>query len=272
MTTSPDTPPTGPTGHRPRLSGGVVFALVVLAAGVVGLFVGTQSTHHTAQERRRTLEDRAITPAARVVPADGVREPGSAPNAVRWAELPATARGPNGGFANALSKMVQPALVTETYPDRDGRLEASLAARATRRAYDGAPPTIPHAIEERSAMSCLACHGEGLVINGRVAPKVSHERYAQCTQCHVTMDKPMVEMAASPPLDSSFVGLRSSPGDRFLPDAPPTTPHGTFMRGDCASCHGPLGAPGLRTTHPERQSCTQCHATNNPLEQGLGAR
>jgi len=32
------------------------------------------------------------------------------------------------------------------------------------------------------------------------------------------------------------------------------------MRQDCTSCHGVTGLPGLRTPHPERFNCQQCHA------------
>lgn len=264
--------PGEPRGQRPKLSGGAVFALIVLAAGVVGLFIGTGGTHRSAAERRQTLEARAHVPGDARAVAEGVRAPDSAPDAVRWAELPGAARGPNGAFVNALAKLAPPPANPEVYPDREARLEDSLATRATRRAYDGAPPTIPHAIDERSATSCLACHGEGVVVQGHVASKISHPIFTQCTQCHVPSARVGIEPAESPPLDSEFQPLRSSPGSRFLPDAPPTVPHGTFMRSDCTSCHGALGAPGLRTTHPERQSCRQCHATSGDLEQGLGAR
>ena len=39
-------------------------------------------------------------------------------------------------------------------------------------------------------------------------------------------------------------------------------PHGTFMRTRCLSCHGEYGYPGLRTDHPRRVNCVQCHITD----------
>ena len=42
-------------------------------------------------------------------------------------------------------------------PDREGALKSTAAVRAERRAYDGAPPTIPH---ESFGASCSACHDE----------------------------------------------------------------------------------------------------------------
>jgi len=39
------------------------------------------------------------------------------------------------------------------------------------------------------------------------------------------------------------------------------------MREDCMSCHGPQGLFGLRTPHPDRPSCLQCHVPNAELDQ-----
>lgn len=46
-----------------------------------------------------------------------------------------------------------------------------------------------------------------------------------------------------------------------------TIPHGTQLRSDCLSCHGPPGLVGLRTPHPDRQACVQCHAPNAELDE-----
>lgn len=72
-----------------------------------------------------------------------------------------------------------------------------------------------------------------------------------------------------PPLSSnSFVGEQPVfPGARAWPGAPPTIPHTTFMRINCASCHGVAGALGMRSTHPFRDSCTQCHAPSATRDQ-----
>src|SRR5574337_662399 len=52
------------------------------------------------------------------------------------------------------------------------------------RAYNGAPPLIPHDVERRKA-ACLDCHRTGFVN----APIVRHpERKFQCLQCHVGQD------------------------------------------------------------------------------------
>ncbi|HEX5751411.1 MAG TPA: nitrate reductase cytochrome c-type subunit [Archangium sp.] len=144
----------------------------------------------------------------------------------------------------------------------------AVAQRQGHRAYDGAPPTIPHEIDQREVPGCLACHGEGMKLGNRVAPKISHPPYQSCTQCHVVGDspRPLAPYKDSP--RNGFVGLASAgKGERAWPGAPPTMPHPTLMRDNCASCHGPRGLPGLRTSHPERQNCQQCHGSSARLDQ-----
>jgi nitrate reductase cytochrome c-type subunit len=52
------------------------------------------------------------------------------------------------------------------------------------RAYEGAPPLIPHDAESRKA-ACLDCHGNGFI----GAPIVPHPtRNHVCLQCHVGQD------------------------------------------------------------------------------------
>ena len=140
-----------------------------------------------------------------------------------------------------------------------------LAARASRRAFDGAPPTIPHAIVQDGAAECLACHEDGLRLRGLLAPPVSHATYASCTQCHVVMDGPAPGgegLGADPrDVDNRFAGLASpTSGTRYWGGAPPVIPHTTVMRERCESCHGVNGRDAIRSSHPWRQSCEQCHA------------
>ncbi len=52
------------------------------------------------------------------------------------------------------------------------------------RAYEGAPPLIPHDAEARKG-ACLVCHGTGVV----GAPIVPHPtRNDFCLQCHIGQD------------------------------------------------------------------------------------
>lgn len=161
--------------------------------------------------------------------------------------------------------------------DRPGRFDAvtrtpemtrvALADRSRWRAFDGAPPVVPHPITQQSAASCLACHGEGVKVGDRIATKVSHPHFTSCTQCHV--ESISGNPATDEPLTSNeFAGReRSGPGLRAMTGSPPTIPHTTWLRQDCLSCHGLIARPGLRTTHPWQSNCMQCHAPSAELDQ-----
>ncbi len=140
----------------------------------------------------------------------------------------------------------------------------ALSFRASRRAFDGAPPTIPHDIDQKHSGSCLACHEKGIRLEGKIAPVMSHTVLNNCTQCHVTSTAKL--NSASSTGINSFIGLESPRrGARVWKKAPPTIPHQMAMRSDCSSCHGLNGLSGIRTTHPERQNCVQCHVPQERL-------
>ncbi|QDT98996.1 Nitrate reductase cytochrome c-type subunit (NapB) [Gimesia aquarii] len=140
--------------------------------------------------------------------------------------------------------------------------------RVKTRAFEGAPPTIPHLVDDVRAEKCLVCHGEGVRIGKRTASKMSHPRFNNCVQCHVEMRSDGPFEAAPLNTPNQFVGVaRPGPGLRAHPTAPPSVPHATFMREDCMSCHGLLTRPGLRTTHPWFTNCLQCHAPSAVLDQ-----
>ncbi len=70
------------------------------------------------------------------------------------------------------------------------------------------------------------------------------------------------------PVANLFEGTASPPGAvRPWAHAPPVIPHTTLMRTDCLSCHGPAAYAGLRTDHPQRSNCVQCHAVAASLDQ-----
>lgn len=191
------------------------------------------------------------------------------PPAPRYSDLARDRNGPNGHlYERGLSVLAVDhdpyAVVERTEEDR----AAALRARDARRAYDGAPPTIPHAIDQRGMPDCLGCHGASVRVGGKVAPTMSHRRHDSCTQCHVVAHDPRPGGDAPEGVDNGFIGTSSeNPGARAWLGAPPTIPHATSMRTNCMSCHGSSGAVGLRTSHPWRQSCTQCHAPSAELDQ-----
>lgn len=228
-----------------------ISVAVAIAAAGVGFFTGTRQPVGA--------RDRTITLA-----------PSASERAPSYAEMRSGRRGPNANmYEGAFDELVRggPNLYDPIQPTDEDRARA-LAARADRRAYDGAPPTIPHAVLQMGAPACLACHEHGARLGGKVAPRPSHQRQEACTQCHVVSVDPRPGQPPLSPPANDFVGL-SSParGERAWPGAPPTIPHSTWMRSVCTSCHGVDGALGLRSTHPWRQSCTQCHAPSAVLDQ-----
>ncbi len=138
------------------------------------------------------------------------------------------------------------------------------AYRRAHRPYDGAPPVIPHAVRALGRQDCLKCHREGMEMvepgPQQVSPKSPHPQFTNCQQCHLEiMDKAGTPAVRSAP-SNSFVGLRhNETGSRAYPGAPPTMPHPVWMRESCASCHGKSGGSPLRTPHPDRVNCQQCH-------------
>lgn len=144
--------------------------------------------------------------------------------------------------------------------DQDAAAPTAGTVRAERRAYDGAPPTVPH---PDPGAACGACHdADGQSIGDRFAPASPHAATRQaggtvrCRQCHafVTTDDEFVA--------NRFVGLPQNlrPGTRATSGAPPVIPHRLLMRENCVACHaGPAGRPEIRTSHPERWRCRQCH-------------
>jgi len=143
----------------------------------------------------------------------------------------------------------------------DAPVKTSALARAERRAYDGAPPVIPHVA---FGSPCTQCHtAQGAEVPGvGFAPASPHRdtpgigEVANCRQCHVFRRTDEIFVA------SSFEGLPQDlePGDRLFAGAPPVIPHPVFLRENCLACHtGPAAREEIRCTHPERVNCRQCH-------------
>lgn len=241
------------SGERNRVL--KLLLVVAIAVSAVGFLTGI----------RKAVEPQGY------VPPTVVESEGDVVEAPTQAEL-AARHGPNRTrHPAAFAAMARDhrGLEEHVEPASDEEWEAVVARRAGRRAFAGAPPTIPHDIDQQGRPSCVACHLEGTRIDGRTAPPMSHEPMASCTQCHVVSRRPMPgePVLGDPPIDNTFRGVaRAGRGERAWVGAPPTIPHTTLMRTRCASCHG-LHADGIRTSHPTRQSCTQCHAPSAELDQ-----
>lgn len=172
-----------------------------------------------------------------------------------------TAKARRRGSSTACAGGILLLLVAACGPPEPTAVARTTGERATTRAYDGAPPPVPH---EASAGSCTTCHDDdGAAIDGiGVAPASPHGPEAargamqRCQQCHVPATTPALFVA------SAFTGLPQGPwrGGRATPGAPPTIPHTLQLREHCLTCHaGPASRVEIRTTHPERVRCRQCH-------------
>lgn len=162
-----------------------------------------------------------------------------------------------------------PAVITPS-PHDEAAWQTERQRRSDTRAYDGAPPVIPHPIDQRGYPSCMTCHERGAKIGNLTAPAMSHQAFTSCTQCHAAVSStvPLTGgLAHSVATETGFVGLEpAGKGTRAWNGAPPTIPHSTWMRDRCSSCHGNL-SDGLHTSHAQRQSCTQCHGLSAALDQ-----
>ena len=161
----------------------------------------------------------------------------------------------------------------------------SLATYRALRAYAGAPPRIPHGLTpaEFQTGGCRTCHERGGFSQrfGAYVPVTPHPEMGACLQCHVGDAQLMaIPLPGLDPnarcrqchapgarrwADSSvhWVPLEWPRVNRTVPgQPPPVIPHPLDMRANCLTCHAPpSGVAEIRTTHPERANCRQCHLT-----------
>jgi cytochrome c-type protein NapB len=242
-----------------RLARSLHLALAaVIGMAFVGFFVGIRQGAPSPDTR--TIEHVAAASQTAAIPATAYRD------------FDRRRLGPNKDWTSTLVDLKQPEidLFSKPQTSEEARREV-LAARSRRRAFEGAPPVVPHAIDQRTTASCLVCHGDNVAIGMSSqqvvrATKMSHHVLANCTQCHVEQHAAELETLEQPA--NLFAGNPAPlSGDRAWNGAPPTVPHTTLMRETCLSCHGPTGADPIRTTHAWRTNCLQCHAPSAVLDQ-----
>lgn len=133
------------------------------------------------------------------------------------------------------------------------------------RAYQGAPPTIPHEIDGSNigGKTCLQCHENGGYVDKfkANAPIVPHPDFTNCVQCHVPV-KTNGEFKDSNWEKVRNINIKFS-SNQILLTSPPVIPHTVHKNDDCLSCHSGLGIKKIRVTHPERTNCKQCHVPRN---------
>ena len=135
--------------------------------------------------------------------------------------------------------------------------ERTLKEFYARRAYPGAPPVIPHKIEKNATEMCLTCHEKGGYTPqyNAYAPPTPHSDLVSCSQCHV----PQAKVHASSLWQQIYLPKLQQ---KAQPTGPLIIPHSLHMRTKCIVCHaGPAAIKEIRTSHPERVHCLQCHVT-----------
>lgn len=173
-------------------------------------------------------------------------------------------------------------------PDARRRPEAhprTLARYRSMRPYPGAPPAIPHGLTEGEMrdQSCKTCHERGGYVPrfSAYAPVTPHPEMVSCLQCHAPNDALVgvgsPEMSGQHCFQCHDLGARRTPfvpidwpepnwsalDGSALPGSPPVIPHGLQFREACVACHtGPSAVAEIRTTHPERANCRQCHVAS----------
>ena len=154
----------------------------------------------------------------------------------------------------------------ELAPEETSARQRDLDAWYALRAYPGAPPRIPHAVEDeqRIGAGCLDCHENGGYVPkwNAYAPVTPHPDYLSCRQCHVPQRTEELFVATE---------WQQSPRPRIkrpaLPGGPPPIPHAVQLRERCHACHvGPAAPKAIRMTHPERLNCRQCHVPRQTMD------
>ena len=249
------------TGFRTR---GLLFGLYLLASTAIAVVAGVAVVNRAAQR---------------------VRTPAGSDFADALVESP-------GQPIRAEAEVFRTSAAVTTIPPAGARERdahpRSLARFRFLRAYPGAPPRIPHGFtaDEFRTGACNTCHQRGGYsprFNAYV-PLTPHPEMPACLQCHVGRDE--VTGVSLPSLDPSTVCRQChAPGAArwaeslvdWRPMARPsrTSPaedggvpainHDLFFRGNCLACHsGPSAVAEIRTTHPERADCRECHVLPDP--------
>ncbi len=235
----------GSPGDKPWLRTGYRLAFIGLVVVLMASGVYVVGTSWLAGQMEAELGDPPSTEQAVVVPVPTRMDVGSL----------------------AYLDWLQRYTAQEPAPDKERTLEVYYS----RRVFDGAPPWIPHPVEDAMAVggaSCLQCHQTGGYVPSMeaYAPVVPHPELSSCTQCHVAQE----------PVETLFAANRFQPppppelGGEAFPGAPPPVPHALQLRENCAACHGGPAAPKeIRTDHADRGYCLQCHVARH--EEELGA-
>lgn len=167
----------------------------------------------------------------------------------------------------AVAPAASPRTVLTAYEatPRPGAKVRTLREFYSRRAYAGAPPVIPHPVVNDGVMSddCLSCHQDGGYVPeyNCYTPVTPHPEMGNCRQCHVAQTVEGV-FAATEWIQPTL----PKRGRQSIPGGPLQIPHPLQFRENCLACHaGPHAVVEVKTSHPERENCQQCHVVDRDL-------
>ena len=241
----------------PRASGGVVPRLFLIASAVIAIAALVVAFGNTAAKR-------AESPRTAVSP------------------FP-TGEPPLAGEADVFRTHAGVLAIDPGSEPRRSAHPRTLATWRNLRAFPGAPPRIPHGLtpEEFQNGGCNTCHERGGYSQrfGAYVPITPHPEMGACLQCHVG-DGQLMAIALPSTDPSARCRQCHTPeagrwtkstvswkpiawpriSTRAAASGPPPIPHSLEFRGNCLSCHAaPAAVAEIRTTHPERADCKQCH-------------
>jgi nitrate reductase cytochrome c-type subunit len=148
---------------------------------------------------------------------------------------------------------------------RPGAKVRTLKEFYSRRAYAGAPPVIPHDAGSNGVINddCLSCHKDGGFVPeyNAYTPLSPHPEMLNCRQCHVE------QVVEGEFVKSEWIQPDlPKRGRQAIPGGPLTIPHSLQLRDNCLACHaGPQAVVEIKTSHPERENCRQCHVVDHDL-------
>ena len=161
---------------------------------------------------------------------------------------------------------VQPLVVMASQPNlRPGAKVRTLREFYSRRAYPGAPPVIAHTVQFDGVINddCLSCHKDGGYVPelNAYTPVTPHPEMQNCRQCHVSQNTEGVFV------DTEWAeSMLPKRGRQAIAGGPLQIPHPLQFRENCLACHsGPHAVVEIRTSHPERENCQQCHVVDRDL-------
>ncbi|MDQ7029642.1 MAG: hypothetical protein Q9O62_07625 [Ardenticatenia bacterium] len=151
--------------------------------------------------------------------------------------------------------------------------ERTLATYYARRTFPGAPPWVPHDVENpmsTGGADCLQCHETGGYVPpmDAYAPVAPHPELTSCTQCHVPAQDTELfgqnEFVAAPP--------PALPEPAFDGGAPPPVPHEIVpqMRENWRRMSRGTGRAGGDSRGPPGAQRTACNAMCQPAPRRSG--